>query len=97
MNFNEIAKQTSDKCGEDYNRVRLILFTFVEEIRNELARGGEVSITNFMKFGSKMTKSKHVHSVFNKRAPVVMSKPYRKVEVKISNFLKDVVRNEMTR
>ncbi len=91
MNLADAVQRTSEKTGENNNRIRLILNAFFEEIRDELAQGGEVKVPHFGEFYSKKVAPREVTSPFlNGETKRIAS--YRAVRFKPSATLKRYVR-----
>lgn len=92
MNLTDAIQRTSEKTGESNNRIRLILNAFFEEVRDELAQGGEVKVPHFGGFCSKKVAPRNVASPFLNGERKHIS-AYRAVRFKPSETLKRYVRN----
>ncbi len=71
MDFTAIINKTSEKISEPENRVKLIITTFLDEIREEILRGGEVKLPMFGDFCTKHVSKKTVVSPFSKNIKVI--------------------------
>lgn len=66
MDFTTIINKTSERIGEPENKVKLIITTFLDEIREEVLHGGGVKLPNFGDFCTKHVSRKTVVSPYLK-------------------------------
>lgn len=71
MDFTTIINKTADRINEPENRVRLVVTTFLDEIRNELQKGGEVKLPNFGNFCAKHVSQKRVVSPMTDKIKII--------------------------
>lgn len=73
MDFTTIINETAERISEPENRVRLVVTTFLDEIRNELQKGGEVKLPNFGNFCAKRVLQKRVVSPMTDKVKIIPS------------------------
>lgn len=91
MDFKTIISLTANQCGEDQNRIRLILSSFFDVVKSEIASGEKVKIPQFGEFTSKVYQSRTIVSPFSdgpKKIP-----PRYSVKFKPSATLKNQVQD----
>lgn len=71
MDFTTIINKTSERIGEPENRVKLVVTTFLDEIREEVLRGGGVKLPNFGDFCTKHVSRKTVVSPYLKGVKII--------------------------
>lgn len=71
MDFTTIINKTADRINEPENRVRLVVTTFLDAIRNEVIKGNEVNLPYFGNFCVKHVSQKRVVSPMTDKIKII--------------------------
>ena len=93
MNFKEVIACTAEKCGENQNRIRLILATFLDVVKDEVADGNAVKIPHFGEFSQKIYEPRKITSPFIDGSKQIPAR--HMIKFKVSKNFKDQVQDRI--